>query len=87
MVVFIPEEILALGLLLFWRVGSEDWFHSIWVVACVEHLGSYGHGGGREILHLLKLIAHLTGNSSQLGHILLVAARMGADEIRDDLLA
>ena len=52
-IVFIPEEILALGLLLLRSVCREDRFKGVWIVASVEHLGGHGHRRRREVLHLL----------------------------------
>jgi len=82
----VPEEILALGFLLLWGLGTEHGFERIRVVACVPHLGGCGHGSGREVLHLLQVEAQLASDGGQLGHVFLMTARVAGDEVRDDLL-
>ena len=84
--VFIPEEIVALSQFLVLTMGRINGFESIGVVACIEHLGGHRHGRRREVLNLLKPVAHLLHIESQLGHILKTAARVAADEVRDELV-
>ena len=84
--IFIPEEILALGLLLLRCLGREDGFQRIGVEARVPHFGGHRHGSGREVLNLLQMESQLAGDVGQLGHVLLTAPWMAADEVRDDLL-
>ena len=84
--ILIPEEILALGLLLLRCLGREYGFQRIGVEARVPHFGSHRHGCRREILNLLQMESQLAGDVGQLGHILLTASWMAADEVRNDLL-
>ena len=86
-ILFVPEEILALGQLLSLRMGREDGLQRIGVETGIEHLGSHRHRGRCEVLNLFQFIAHLTGNGSQIGHVSLRASRMAGDEVGDNLLA
>ena len=84
--IFIPEEVLALGLLLLRCFGREDGFQRIGVETCVPHFGGHRHGSGREVLNLLQMESQLTGDVGQLGHVFLMTPRMAADKVGDDLL-
>ena len=53
----------------------------------IPGLGAHCHRRGREVLDLFQLEIHALGEDGQLGHVLLVASRMAADEVGDDLLA
>ena len=55
--------------------------------ACVPCFGGNRHGGGGEILHLLKLEVEVFGENSQLCHVFGGAAGVRTDEVGDDLLA
>ena len=61
LLIFIPEEVLALGEFFFLCFGGEDGFEGVGVVTGVEHLGGGGHGCRGEILHLFEFVAHLSG--------------------------
>ena len=84
---FVPEEILPLGLFLLRRASRVDGLKRVGVKTGVEHLGGHGHRGGGEVLHLFQLVAHVAREVGQLAHVLFAAARMGADEVGDELLA
>ena len=84
--ILVPEEVLTLGFLLAWCLGGEHRLERVGVIACVPHLGRYGHRRGGEVLHLLELEAQLAGDGGQLGHILLVTPWVRRDEVGDDLL-
>ena len=86
MIVLIPEKVLPLGFLLAWCLGTEDGLQRVGVIACVPRLSTDGHGRWREVLNLFKLESELAGEAGQLGHILLMTARMTGDEVGDDLL-
>ena len=55
--------------------------------ACVPCLSRNRHGGGCEILHLLKLEVQVFGQDSQFSHVFSGAARVGTDEVGNDLLS
>ena len=82
----VPEEILALCLLLFGCAGYEDGLECVGVVAGGVHRRGRGHGGGGEVLHLFKTESQMACLVGQRGHVLFVAAGMRADEVRNDLL-
>lgn len=83
----VPEEILALGLFLFWCASYEDGLECVGVVAGGVHRRGCGHGGWGEVLHLFKTESQMACLVGQRGHVLFVAAGMRADEVRNDLLA
>ena len=83
----VPEEILALGKFVALALSAEDGLEGVGVVACVPGLCGDGHWGGGEVLHLLEVEVELLGDDGELGHILLLATGMAADEVGDDLLA
>ena len=51
----IPEEILPLGFLLAWCLGTEDRFQRVGVVARIPGLGTDGHWRRREVLYLFQV--------------------------------
>lgn len=53
---------------------------------CIPCLGGDGHGGGREVLHLLKLEVEALGEHGKFGHVFGCASGMRADEVGDELL-
>ena len=67
--------------------GHIDRLEGGWVDAGVICLGAEGHRRRSKILYLLEAVAHLFHIYSQLCHVLEAAARMAADEIRDELVA
>ena len=83
----VPEEELALGLFLARAFGREYGFERIGVVACVPCFGGIGEWRWRKVLNLLEMEIKVLGNDGQLGHILLLTARVTGDEVGDDLLA
>ena len=82
----VPEEKLALGLLVVVGTSGVDGLHGVRIYARVEYLGAQGHGSGREILNLLQLEIEPLGYDGKFGHILLGAARMTAYKVGDKLL-
>jgi len=82
----VPEEILSLGFLLAWRLGAEDGFQRVGVVACVPRFCADGHWRRREVLHLFELESQFPCDVGQLRHILFVAAGVAGDEVRNNLL-
>ena len=84
---FVPEEILSLGELFMLALGTEHGFECIGIIARIPSFGSYRHGGRREVLYLFEMEVELFGDDSQFGHILLLACRVAADEVGDNLLA
>ena len=67
-------------------MGGIDGFERIGVVASIEHFGGHRHRRRREVLDLFKLVAHLSCETGQLGHITLVTTWVAGDEVGDDLL-
>ena len=51
----IPEEILPLGFLLAWCLGTEDGLQRVGVVARIPGLGTDGHWRRREVLYLFQV--------------------------------
>ena len=51
----IPEEILSLGFLLAWCLGTEDGLQRVGVVARIPGLGTDGHWRRREVLYLFQV--------------------------------
>ena len=82
----IPEEILPLGEFFFLTFRREDGFERIGVVAGVPSLGGNGHRGWRKVLYLFEVEVETLGDDSEFGHIFLMAAGMGGDEVGDNLL-
>ena len=82
----VPEEELALGLLVAVGTGGVDGLHGIGIDAGVEYLGAQGHGRGRKVLNLLQTEVELLGLYGELGHIDLGTAGMAAYEIGYELL-
>lgn len=82
----IPEEELALGLLLTGSTGAEDRFERVGVVARVPGLSANCHGSRSKVLDLLQVKVEVLSNHGQFGHIFLLTAGMTADEVRDNLL-
>lgn len=85
----------------FWLVGEKhqillfltDWvglhkdgLHSVGIDAGVVHLGGERHRRGCEILYLLETVAEFLHRNSQVCHISDGTARMGTDEIRNELI-
>ena len=83
----VVEEHEVLSLLLVGMAGDIDGLHGVGVDAGVVHLGAEGHGRGGEILYLLKAVAEAFHLNSQVGHVAELASGMGADKIRDKLIA
>ena len=73
---FVPEEEHALCQFLLWSLGREDGLQGVGVQAGVPGFGADSHGGGSEVLHLLQVEVHLSGEDSQFGHVLFGASRM-----------
>ena len=82
----VPEEELALGCLLLGCAGAVEGSQGVGVEAGVPRLGADGHGRGREVLHLLEVEVEAAGDDGELGHVLLGAAGVAADEIGYELL-
>ena len=82
----VPEEILPLGEFLLLRLRTEDGLQGVGVVACVPRFCSDGHRRGSEVLYLFQMEVETLGDDGKFCHIFLLAARVGGDEIRDDLL-
>lgn len=59
---FIPEEVLALGQLLLWGLGTGDGLQGVRVVARVPRLGGNGHGRWRKVLNLFELEVEMLGD-------------------------
>lgn len=83
---FVPEEKLSLGKFFFRRFGAEDRLERIRVIPSVPCLGAHRHRCRCEVLHLFKVEIQAFGEHGQFSHILLMAAWMAADEVRNDLL-
>ena len=83
----VVEEHEVLSLLLVGMAGDIDGLHGVGVDAGVVHLGAESHGRGGEILYLLEAVAEAFHLNSEVGHIAELAAWVGADEIRDKLIA
>jgi len=66
--------------------SDEDGLHGVGVEAGVVHAGGEGHGSGSEVLDLFGVVVHALGFGSECGHIAVGAARMGRDEIGNELL-
>ena len=84
---FVPEEILALCQFLARRLGGEDWFERIGVIARVPGLGGVSHRRGGEVLYLFEVEVEALGDDGQFGHILLMTAWMGRYEVGDNLFS
>ena len=82
----VPEEILSLCQFLAWRLGREDRFKGVGVIARVPHFCGNGHGGRSEVLNLFQMKVELLGEYCQFGHVFLMTARVAGDEVGDDLL-
>ncbi len=83
---FIPEKEEALALFLLRRFRREDRFERVGVETAVPRLRRHRHRRWREVLHLFQAEVKVLGLRCQFGHVFLRAARVGRDEIRDDLL-
>ena len=83
---FIPEKEEALALFLLRRFRREDWFERVGVETAVPRLRRHRHRRRREVLHLFQAEVEVFRFRCQFGHVFLRAARVGRDEIRDDLL-
>ena len=83
----VVEEHEVLCLLLFGVASNIDGLHGVGVDAGVVHLGAEGHGRGGEILYLLKTVAEAFHLDGEVCHIAELAARVGADEVRNELVA
>ena len=83
---FVPEEELALCEFLTRSLGAEHRFQSIRVVTRIPSLGADGHRRRREVLHLLQVEVELLCEHRKFCHVLLTAARVRADEVRNYLL-
>ena len=83
----VVEEHEVLRLLLFGVASNIDGLHGVGVDAGVVHLGAEGHGRGGEVLYLLKAVAKPLHLDGEVGHVAELAAGVGADEIRDELVA
>ena len=83
----IPEEEHALCLFLLGRASHEDGLQCVGVVARSPHGGGCGHGRRCEVLHLFEVEIEFLRGDGQLRHVLGAAARVGADEVGDELLA
>ena len=82
----IPEEILPLGEFFTLVLGREDGFEGIGVEACIPRLGGDGHGRGCEVLHLVGHQMILVGDVTKFAHLFNGTARVGGDEIGNQLL-
>ena len=82
----VPEEVLSLGEFLAWCLGREDFLEGVRVVARIPRLGGVGHRRRREVLYLFEVEVEILSDDGEFGHIGLVAAWVGADEVGDDLL-
>ena len=82
----IPEEVLSLGEFLAWGLGAEYLFECVGVVASIPSFSGICHRCWREVLHLFEVKIELLGDDGELGHIGLVTAWVGGDEVGDDLL-
>ena len=82
----VVEEHEVLGLFLVGTASHIDGLHSVGVDAGVVHLGGERHRSGCEILYLLETVAEFLHRNSQVCHISDGTARMGADEIRNELI-
>ena len=67
-------------------LGTEHRFERVRIVAGVPCLGADGHWGGGEVLYLLQVEVKAFGYHGEFGHILFVASRVAAYEVRYDLL-
>ena len=83
---FIPEKEEALALFLLRRFRREDRFERVGVETAVPRLRRHRHRRWREVLHLFQAEVEVFRLRCQFGHVFLRAARVGRDEIRDDLL-
>ena len=54
--------------------------------ACEIGFGRDGHRGGGEILHLLQAEVQFLGDGCEFGHVGLVAAGVGRNEVGNELL-
>ena len=77
---------MSLGFFLPRRLGGEYRLQRVGVIASVPHFGCNGHWGRGEVLHLLQMETQFAGDISQLGHVLLMAAGVGGNEVGYDLL-
>lgn len=84
---FIPEEELPLGKFFLRALGAEHGFKRIGVIASIPCFGAHGHGGGGEVLHLLKMEVEPFGGNGKFCHIFFCAAWMATDKVGDDLFA
>ena len=82
----VVEEHEVLLFLLVGGGGHVDGLHGLGVNASVVHLGAEGHRRGGEVLYLLQPVAQAFHLYGKVGHVLELAARVGADEIRDELV-
>ena len=83
----VVEEHEVLGLLLVGTASYVDGLHGVGVDAGVVHLGAEGHGRGSEILYLLKAVAEAFHFDSEVSHVAELASGMGANKVRDKLIA
>ena len=83
----VPEEKLTLGKFLLRCFRTENRLQGIGVVAGIPHFGADGHRRRSKVLNLLQLEIQTFCDDGQIGHVFLMATRMAADEIRNDLLA
>ena len=83
----VPEEEHPLPELLLRGAGALHRLQRVGVEARVVHFGGEGHGRGGKVLHLLQAEAEVLGLYGEGGHVLVRAAGMRGDEVRDNLLA
>ena len=81
------EEHEVLSFLLIGATCHIDGLHGVGVDAGVVHLGAKGHGCGSKVLYLFETVAEAFHLDCEVGHVLELAAGMGADEVRYQLVA
>ena len=77
---------MSLGEFLAWRLGREDLFEGVGVVACIPCFGGVGHRCWREVLYLFEVEVEVLRDDGEFSHISFVTARVGTDEVGDNLL-
>ena len=83
----VVEEHEVLRLFLFGAASHIDGLHGVGVDAGIVHLGAESHGRGGEVLYLLKAVAEPLHLDGEVGHVAELAAGVGANEVRDELVA
>ena len=82
-----PEKVAALFFFFLFGAGCEDRFEGVGMQASIINFGGEGHGSGGEILDLLEFEVEFAGFGSEVGHVGFATARVGGNEIGNQLLA